>query len=203
MSKHILMLLTNPFRPDPRVEREAVGLVAAGYEVTVICWDRAAELPADELYKGVRLLRVQDVPSAYGSGWRQLFHLPRFWRKAVGLALQLRPDAIHCHDLDTLYAGWQIKKRLQIPLLYDAHEHYPALMSLYLPAPAIPLLAAWERFLIRRVDATITASTILADEFVAQGVRPVQALGNYPDIEPYLSLDKAERPRLRAELGVG
>ena len=46
--KHVLMLLSNPFRPDPRVHREAKSLVNAGYEVTILCWDRKQRYPTEE-----------------------------------------------------------------------------------------------------------------------------------------------------------
>ena len=58
---HVVMLLSNAFRPDPRVEREADGLVQAGFRVTLICWDRAAELSSSELHDGIEVIRIQDV----------------------------------------------------------------------------------------------------------------------------------------------
>jgi glycosyltransferase involved in cell wall biosynthesis len=202
---HLVMLLSNPFRPDPRVAREAHALVEQGYHVTIICWDRQVELPRRESHDdqdGVEIIRVQDVRSGYSLGWQQLFYLPRFWRKATQLALELSPDAVHCHDLDTLYAGWRIKKWLRCPLVYDAHEHYPALMSLYLPAPFVMALAQWERWLMRYVDITITASTVLRDEFLSRGQPLVVTLGNYQDVASYAAVTDAEAHALRAELGV-
>ena len=194
---HIVMLLANAYKPDPRVQREAIGLTKAGHHVTIICWDRRAELPARETVDGVEIIRVHDVQSAYGSGWRQIFYTPRFWQHAIRLAVDLRPDIVHCHDLDTLYAGRQIKKRLDCPLIYDAHEHYPALMSLYLPQMMVSGLVQWERWLMRNVDATITASTILGDEFTNRGVTPVLTLGNYPDIADYLNVEPTRVQEIR------
>lgn len=40
-------------------------------------------------------------------------------------ALEFKPDIIHCNDLDTLIAGFMLKKRLKKPLIFDAHEIYP------------------------------------------------------------------------------
>lgn len=196
------MLLTNPFRPDPRVDREARALAEHGYHVSIICWDRRAEFPHHETRHGYEIVRVQNVRSGYAAGWRQLFYLPRFWREATRLALELHPDVVHCHDLDTLYAGRRVKKLLGCRLIYDAHEHYPALMSLYLPAPFVGALAQWERWLMGHVDASITASTVLRDEFLARGHSPVVALGNYQDTAPYEAVTPAATRALRAELGV-
>jgi len=200
--KNIVMLLSNAFRPDPRVIREATLLSEVGYKVTIICWDRQAELSAYETVNGVQIIRIQTVQSGYGSGWRQLFYLPRFWREAIRVATEENPDVIHCHDLDTLYAGWCLKKRLNCSLIYDAHEHYPALMSLYLPKLFVKLLEYWEQWLIRQVDGIITASTILRDEFMAQGLSPVITLGNYQEVKPYLDVPSETTQALRATLEI-
>jgi glycosyltransferase involved in cell wall biosynthesis len=198
----VVMLLSNAFRPDPRVAREAEALARSGYQVTVICWDRQAELPAREVQHGVEILRVQSVPSAYASGWRQLFRLPRFWQETLRLAQPLRPTFVHCHDLDTLYAGWRIKKRLGCRLVYDAHENYPALMSLYLPRILVQALVHWERWLMRHVDATITASDRQRGEYLSRGVEPVITVGNYQDLAPYQAVTQAQVEARRAQLGV-
>jgi len=63
---HIVMLLSNPFRPDPRVLKEAESLQATGYNVTILCWDRQAAYPLEEsLPSAVHVIRIQDIPSAY------------------------------------------------------------------------------------------------------------------------------------------
>jgi glycosyltransferase involved in cell wall biosynthesis len=199
---HIVMLLSNAFHPDLRVEREASALLDAGFTVTIVCWDRQRERPAREMHRGIEILRVHSVPSAYASGWRQLFHLPRFWRQALRLASPLHPAIVHCHDLDTLYAGFRLKKRLGCRLVYDAHEQYPALMSLYLPWILVQALVYWERWLLRHVDATITAGDRQRDEFRACGVEPVITVGNYQDLAPYLAVSQAGVEARRAQLSV-
>jgi glycosyltransferase involved in cell wall biosynthesis len=196
------MILSNSFRPDPRVDQEARALRGHGHQVTVICWDRQGALPEQEIRDGIRIIRVRDVKAGFGTGWRLSVQIPRFWRRAVRLALDVKPEVVHCHDLDTLYAGWQVKKRLGCLLIYDAHEHYPAMVSLSLPAPFVTALTLWERWLTRHVDATITASTVLRDEFASRGLSPVVALGNYHDIAPYDAVTESDVTGLRARLGV-
>jgi colanic acid biosynthesis glycosyl transferase WcaI len=75
-------------------------------------------------------------------------------------------------------------------------------MSLYLPAPFVWGLARWERWLLRRVDGVVTASSVLRDEFAAQGVQPVITLGNFQDVEPYAAISQDEAAALRSDLGV-
>jgi len=198
----VVMLLSNAFRPDPRVAREAAALVEAGHEVTVLCWDRQGELPPRETRDGYILERIQQVRTVYGAGARQLLHIPRFWQAAIRRARALHPDVIHCHDLDTLPAGWWLKPRTRAHLVYDAHEDYPAMMSLYLPGGLVRGLSWLERQLLGRVDATITASTVFGDKLRAHGVTPVTTIGNYPPLEPFDRVDIEEVAAARARLGL-
>jgi glycosyltransferase involved in cell wall biosynthesis len=198
--KRVLMLLANAFRPDPRVEREAALLAGSGFQVDMLSWDRRAELAPEETYRGVKVHRIQNVPSTYGAGWTQIFRTPRFWSEAVKIGLRLKPDIVHCHDLDTLQAGWRLKQRLGCRLIFDAHEDYPSLMSLYLPAPFITGLRFLERRLFRRAEAIITASTLLAERYRQEGAVRVVSIGNYPSLSEF---DAAvEKGPTRASLGL-
>jgi glycosyltransferase involved in cell wall biosynthesis len=199
---HVVMLLANAFRPDPRVEREAEALTEAGHRVTIVCWDREGEYPPQETLNGYQVIRVQSVQTVYGAGSKQILYTPRFWRAAARLVKDLDPDVIHCHDLDTLPAGWWSKRRTEAKLVYDAHEDYPALMSLYLPRPMVRMLSWLERRLLKRVDYTITASTVFADKLRTQGVDPVVTLGNYQPLAPFDAVTEAEVNATRAQLGL-
>ncbi len=199
---HILMLLSNAFRPDPRVAREAAALLALGYRVTILCWDRKSEFPERDTFEGADIIRVKNIVTIYGAGARQLLYTPRFWGEAIRIGRTLHPDAIHCHDLDTLYAGIQLKKHFGCPLVYDAHEDYPALMTLYLPRFMIPWLSWLESRLLKQVDATITASSVFADKLRARGIESVTTIGNYQSLEPYDAVTDAEVAAERARLGL-
>lgn len=198
----VAMLLSNAFRPDPRVAREAEGLAREGYQVTVVCWDREGQFASQEAVEGYQVERIQNVPTVYGAGARQVFRTPRFWRGAIARVRSLRPDVIHCHDLDTLPAGWWLKLRTGARLVYDAHEDYPALMSLYLPNAMVKMLTWLERCLMGQVDYTITASTFLADRWRTQNVTPLITIGNVQSLEPFDAVSEAAVSAARAQLGL-
>lgn len=201
-NRKILMLLTNAFRPDTRVQREAKALAKQGLSVNIVCWDRQAEFPSHEINDGFQINRIHSVPSVYGAGWGQLRHLPKYWKEVIILAKEYKPDVIHCHDLDTLYAGVKLKKNLGCKLIYDAHENYPALMSLHLPNILVFLLMQWEKWLIQFVDTTITASTVLRDEYLSQGRTPVITLGNFQDVESFTIITNEEIKEVRDRLEI-
>ncbi len=199
----VVMLLSNAFRPDPRVEKEANSLAAAGYQVTIIAWDRQAELPAEEtLPGGERILRIHSVPTIYGAGARQILRTPRFWSAAIQAALPLEPEIVHCHDLDTLYAGVRLKKRLGCRLVYDAHEDYPSLMLLYLPRFMVAMLKIFERWLVRQADAVLAASSVSLDKLAGLGVHNPTYLPNVPDLASYDAVTPEQVALRRAELGL-
>ncbi len=198
----ITMLVSNPFRPDPRVAREAQSLARAGYHVNILCWDRKVELPSSEIQDGYQLVRIQNVRTGYGGGAKQILHTPRFWRSALSRLHSTNPDIVHCHDLDTLPAGWWYKRKKKIKLIYDAHEDYPALMSLYLPDTFVHGLARLESHLLRDVDHTITASTVFADKLRLQGLKNVTTIGNFQSLEPFDQVSDQKIAQARTDLGI-
>jgi len=185
MTIHIVMLLTNAFRPDPRVHKEARSLVKAGYKVTVICWDRQAELPPQEELDGFEVRRLV-VRSGYGMGSRQVLYLPRFWLLALKELYRLDPDIIHCHDLDTAPVGYWYTRFRRRPWIFDAHEAYPeATIELQINRLLYTLLLFLERFLTRRATHVITVGNLLAQRLRSFGGQ-VAIVGNY---QPSLSND--------------
>ncbi len=180
----IVMLLSNAFRPDPRVLKEAESLSQKGYRITVLCWDRAAELPAREsLPQGTHIVRIQDVPSVYGIGMGQLTKLPRFWQAAWKRLSELRPDLIHCHDFDTLPAGLVWGKLHRIPVVYDAHEYYADLCKPRLHgargSALYHAIRLAESLGARFAQAVITVDETLASLYRKRNKR-VLVIGHYP-----------------------
>ena len=196
------MLLSNAYRPDPRVRRAARTLVQAGHSVDLYCWDRLGVLPEHETLDGIRIHRYQAVRSSYGAGWRQLTRLPRFWGWAKSQISHQQPEIVHCHDLDTLYAGAALKRRLHCKLIFDAHEHYPALMTLYLPAGLARLLVYWELALLNKADHIISASSVLADEYRRKTRVPVTVIPNAPNLSDFSDISEPTIRQTRLQLGL-
>ena len=55
----VLMFRANPCTNDPRVYAEATSLLRAGYEVTVIAWDREKKNPPRQDWDGINVVRVR------------------------------------------------------------------------------------------------------------------------------------------------
>jgi glycosyltransferase involved in cell wall biosynthesis len=167
---NIVMLLSNPFRPDPRVLKEASSLTKNGYKVSILCWDRRSEFPPEEVYEGITLRRIA-IPSNYASGPQQVLHIPRFWYQALKIANDLKPDILHCHDLDTTPIGYLYSRRKNIPWIYDAHECYPEQMRQQAGRLLYQLLLRLDNFMAKRAGKMITINELLASHFRTLGGR--------------------------------
>jgi glycosyltransferase involved in cell wall biosynthesis len=118
------MVVTNDAVSDPRVEKEGTALVAAGFEVIVLAWDRSGEAPAVEERLGLRIERL-GPRAPYGGGLRSLLLFRSFWAGASARAHELVPAIVHCHDLDTAVVGLRVlRSRPATKLVVDHHELY-------------------------------------------------------------------------------
>jgi glycosyltransferase involved in cell wall biosynthesis len=181
---HIVMLLSNPFRPDPRVLKEALSLSETGYDINIICWDRLAELPSEQILpSGINIIRIQNIRSAYGIGIQQILTIFRFWIAAYQLLAKLHPDLIHCHDFDTLPAGLAYGKIHHIPVIYDAHEYYAEFvkprLNGFVGILIYSIISTIERICAKISDAVITVDETLADNYKRLNQR-VLVLGHFP-----------------------
>lgn len=76
-------------------------------------------------------------------------------------ATYFNPDIIHVHDLPRLQAGCLIKKALNIPLIYDAHELYPEIDTL--TNKQKKKLKRLESKFIKQCDSVITVNEFIAE----------------------------------------
>jgi glycosyltransferase involved in cell wall biosynthesis len=178
------MLLSNPFRPDVRVLKEARSLAEHGFTITILAWDRQAQYPHQEnLSPGVTIRRIQDVRSSFAIGLHQVGPLLRFWLTAWNTLSDLKPDLVHCHDFDTLPVGLWWGRLRGLPVIYDAHEYYADLVRPRLRG--MPGKAAYhaiqvaERGLARRATAVITVDEVLGPRYRSLNQR-VLVIGHYP-----------------------
>ena len=95
------------------------------------------------------------------------------------MLFQEKIDVVHCHDLDTLFAGWVIARRQRAKLVYDAHECYPAMFAGHGGQLMPRLLETVDRTLAKRVDALITIGQLLAARFRTLTPKPVFVVGNW------------------------
>ncbi|MGE0200275.1 MAG: glycosyltransferase family 4 protein [Candidatus Melainabacteria bacterium] len=142
------MVLDAPFPPDARVEREAVALVEAGYEVHLLCTRTASHPERETYYRGMYIHRVAPGDVTWtlpGTQMktrlpftgllktlaRNVWHVEPSWQALIERFIHYYGiDILHVHDLPLVKTGLAVCKPRQIPLVADMHENYPALMAM-------------------------------------------------------------------------
>ena len=182
---NVLMFVSNPFTNDPRVYAEAKSLVQAGGRVTVVAWDSKRENPPRQTWDGIDIVRVGTrLSPKYGAAswlWNG-FNLLLWWRQAYRRALILnketRFDVIHCHGFDTLAIGIRLKRKLRLPLIYDAHEIYGYMVARSLPHWIANMLLWLEKRLVTKADRIINAWEAQQRYFSRITDRPISIIMN-------------------------
>jgi glycosyltransferase involved in cell wall biosynthesis len=129
--KKILILRSNPIKPDPRVEKIASSLVNLGYSVTILGWNRerfhrTIIVDGNFLSKGITLLNV-GIKAFYSGGFiRNFIPLLKFQFEIFKFIVKNYKsiDAIHACDFDTAYISRKISKIFRIKFVYDIFDFY-------------------------------------------------------------------------------
>lgn len=182
---NVLMFRTNPCTNDSRVHAEATSLIEAGHEVTVIAWDRERQNPPRQNWDGIEIIRARTPLSPkYGAAswlWNGFNLLLWQWKaycKAVALDKEKHFDVIHCNDLDTLAIGARLRRRLGLPLIYDAFEIYGYMAANTLPRWGVNMLLWLEKQLVRKTDRIINVGEPQRRYFQGITDKPISIIMN-------------------------
>ena len=175
------MLLLDPYERDARVEKQAGTLVRAGFEVTVLAWNRFGRSLERELRDGTVIERVS-IPSPSGSKWTFLLRLPALYWWFLQKGLRADYDVLVAHELYTWPVGLLLRLIRRKKTIFDAHEPYAEQIVGILPA-ALPF-QAWlrrlEALLARRADLLMTVTPRMVTRYRNMGVRRIFYLPNLP-----------------------
>ena len=191
MKSSVLMLLTNKFRPDPRVYREALALSDGGYQVTVLAWDReTGSLPVEEfgsvVVKRITTRKVRGMASL-------LLNYPSFCLRLLEASKKMDLQIVHAHDFDTLLPGLLISKLRQVPLVYDAHERYSKMIAVDVPPAVCKAVEMVEARLMKRSALFITINQAMGDHYRARASVEAIIIANVIEL-PDASLVKKHQP---------
>ncbi len=202
MKKVCFVMHADLFTPWPvvRAMREIEVLKKHGYEISVVSWIKeAVDLPITGEREGIKIHRLFLQPPKRG-------FLRRFfiYRKIIGqmarMIIELKPNAIVCHDLEILYAGVKANKALDVPLFFDAHENWPAMV-----AQNSRFEARWFSFLEKRLLKSVTHiytyGDDLTDKYKGMGF-PATTLYNSKSLDKIPSVTKSEIEELKGKFNL-
>lgn len=159
MTPRILICRSNPIAPDPRVEKIARTLAAAGYPVMLLGWDRSGQMAAYQQIDGLTIYRLP-IRGEFGNG---LANLPNLLRWQIGLMRWLAAhrneyDLIHACDFDTVLPALVCQRLWGKQVVYDIFDFY---------ADHLRRTPAWLKRMIRAADLWAIGQSqalILADD---------------------------------------
>lgn len=193
----ILMLLFSDILYDARVRREALSLAKSGIHVDLLCVKQYKEEVPNKLHDNLNVYRTSlsqrriKRQSPEKKKWRSI-HLAKklifdvlanieYYNYAKKkLARKNVYDAIHCHDLNTLPAGYLLKRVMDTKLVFDSHELFNEMSNKGVLEKKIGYFI--ERILINKTDRLIVVNPIVGNEFVERyGIRDFTVIQNIPD----------------------
>lgn len=189
--RDIVMLTISNLRIDPRIEREARALAAAGYRVVLIAPDpRAApdEPIGVDWGPGIEFDWVRPQAVQFYNEW------PGFiGRELYNAAVRHRPFAFHAHDLFTAFVGLSAAKQHGSHVVCDFHEWFSenvkwdAASSSWQPYPADwkSALRWLERRCLAEASGVVTVCDSIADgmaDELGRGRRPL-VVRNIPPLK--------------------
>lgn len=197
----ILMVLSSgKYPPDRRVEREAQDLIKQGHSVFLVA-RRGPEQSKREVVDGVHVERVWMPFQGKGILCDLAYYLAqRYWIMASLLVLCRRHQiqAIHVHDLPYAFAATVVGKMLKLPVIFDMHEHYTAMVRMgfetpphnrvkALASPLLSLLSYEERFACWSAHRVIVVADEHIPRVVSQGTREerIEVLTNTDDPDQF------------------
>ncbi|MHA1381239.1 MAG: glycosyltransferase family 4 protein [Candidatus Helarchaeota archaeon] len=127
---NIGMILNKKFPPDIRVEKEARALVKGGFNVCLLC-ERKKGQPIRERLNGLKIHRGPNISGFIKRKvdfWLTHFtFINLFWRSYIRrFVIENDIDIIHIHDLLISNTVLKSIRDLNIPIVIDLHENYPA-----------------------------------------------------------------------------
>jgi len=177
--KRISLAVTTDLNNDQRMQRIALSLQQAGYQVSLIgrFKQNSAPLPVTA-YRSHRLQTLFE---------RGLLFYAIFNLRLLLSLLFRQSNAICAVDLDTLPAAWLAARIKGNTLFYDAHELFTEVPEL-LHRPRIRRIwSGIEAFFVPRVDYAYTVNQSLADWYYNKYGIPFAVVRNMPQSKPPLA----------------
>ena len=161
--QRIVMLLSNPATFDQRPLKEAHFLCRAGKKVTILAWDREGEAPSDSVFEDGLVIKRMRLRAGHGTPFLTVPRLALFYVWCVAHLAGMAADAIHCHDVDTLPAGYAGKaiKLWRTRLVYDMHDLPEAFLRFF------PLTRITQKLFLSTARSAAAAIVVVNDRFVS------------------------------------
>ena len=186
MKKRVVLIRSNPVSPDPPVEKATDTLIANGYEVSVIGWDRGS----DEVEKTETLILEHGnaqivrfgIPAMFDGGIKKnLLPLSKFQIRLHKWLKKHRNeyDIIHAFDFDTGFIANKIARKYNKKLIYHILDFY--IDSHNIPSKYLKSTIRNAEFaVINNADATIICTEKRREQIAGTTPKRLEIIHNTP-----------------------
>lgn len=193
MKKNVVLIRSNPVSPDPPVEKAADALLANGYKVTVVGWDRNSSIAERNeelsLEHGIAKITRFGIPAMFGGGIKKnLLSLSKFQIKLYKWLKKHRDeyDIIHSFDFDTGFTASKIAKKYSKVLIYHILDFY--VDSHNIPSGYLKSKVKSAEFsIINSADATIICTEKRSEQIAGTNPKKLEIIHNTPKAVNYIS----------------
>jgi glycosyltransferase involved in cell wall biosynthesis len=182
--KNVLILRSNPVAPDPRVEKIARVLEAAGYRVSILGWDRTAQMKSPDMLGTIPLLRLP-VKAPYGAGMANFPALLRWQAALFSWLVRSRKsfDLLHACDFDTVLPALACKLLWGKRVVYDIFDFYADYLR-RTPAWIKRIIRGLDFWAINHADGVILVDDARMEQIAGSHPRACVSIYNSPEDEP-------------------
>ena len=186
MKMRVILIRSNPVSPDPPVEKVADTLIANGYKVLIIGWDRGNDVTEkDELltlnHGIVKIVRFS-IPAMFDGGIKKnLLPLTRFQNRLHKWLKKHKDeyDVIHSFDFDTGFISNKIANKYNKRLIYHILDFY--VDSHNIPSRFLESKVKDAEFaIINNADATIICTEKRREQIVGTVPKKLEIIHNTP-----------------------
>jgi glycosyltransferase involved in cell wall biosynthesis len=205
----VVMLVISEVWRDPRVEREARSLAAAGFRVKIVYPDFFSAVHGLGPLDWGAGIEFRPLPSEFH---HFIYGFPYLCGADFLKAIECeRPFAFHAHDLSTALIALAAARAANAYCVCDFHEWYSenvtwnARRGRWVPHPWIKKLVyrLGELLVMHRASAVITVCDSIADELSSGRYRTRRTVNVIRNIPPLSHAASDGRRSLRDEIGAG
>ena len=192
--KRIVEILTNAFKPDIRVYKEAIYMQKLGYEVTILGWDREPEddLPSEEDMNGIHVVRFRIVSAAGREKTTQkVISYLSYIKECKKYLKENDCMFLHCNDISGAVAGYLARNR-KTPMVVDMHEFFES--GSYLKRRLMHTLIV---FIFKHSKAGLYENAAYIGDSYKSVRHKLYPLRNYPDSNMVKCVPKTQSNQFR------
>jgi len=218
---NIGMLLYAQFPFDIRIEKEARTLINAGYKVFLCCENRENQL-SEEIIDNIHVWRLKTSSlkkKIAKYSYMLNFIYPNWEKEITKFIRKFHIDVLHVHDLPLIKTALKTTQSLNIPLVADLHENYPAAKKVYLTQNnynyiirrfTVDRYTRWKKHeekVLKKVDRIIIVVPEAGERFKRYGIdlKKIYVVSNTEDtyILKNQSLDKSISEKYKNDFIIG